>query len=107
MVTLDTWAEKSKFQYSGSVTAGTTINYGSKYGYTLTVTGEQYKRLRKTFLRKIVDIGTSRNKAPLGSIGNWLQNNVTKTAIASYVGPILIEEGYARKVGKHKIEILK
>ncbi len=57
--------------------------------------------------KKIVNIGTSRNKAPLGSIGNWLQNNVTKTAIASYVGPILTEEGYARKVGKHKIEILK
>ena len=102
---LKTWAERSQFQYSGSITTGTIITYGS--GYTQKITEKQYKSLRNAFLGKIIDIGTSRDKAPAGSMGHWLQNNVTKTAMASYVGPILIKEGYARKVGKHKIEILK
>jgi hypothetical protein len=50
-----------------------------------------------------VDIGTSRTDPPRGSVGEWLQLNVSKRAIASYVGPILIAEGYAEKAGRPKI----
>ena len=42
-----------------------------------------------------------------GSVGEWLQNNVTKTAIASYVGAILIHEGYAVKGKGAEIEFYK
>ena len=104
MINIKTWAKRSQFQYSGSITTGTIITYGS--GYTQKITKEQYESLRNAFLGKIIDIGTSRDNAPAGSMGNWLQNNVTRTAMASYVGPILIKEGYALRVGKHKIKIL-
>lgn len=46
-----------------------------------------------------VPCGTSRDKPQIGSLGEWLQGNVTKTAIASYVAAILVHEGYAKKDG--------
>lgn len=47
-----------------------------------------------------VDIGTSRNTPPESSVGGWLQVNITQTAMASYVGAILIYEGYAIRADK-------
>jgi hypothetical protein len=35
-------------------------------------------------------------------MGDWLQQNVSRTAIASYVGAILIDEGYATKGEKRR-----
>ena len=98
-----TWAGRSKFSYSGSVKEGTEIIYGK--GYAVKVSSEQYAKLLDFFAGNVVDIGTSRDNAPRGSLGAWLQANVTKTAIASYVGPILIHEGFGEKVGKSEIKI--
>ena len=103
MPRLQTWAGRSTFQYTGSVQTGTTITYGK--GFRVKVSGSDYSRLIRSFSRSTVEIGTSRTNPPAGSLGNWLQTNVIKTAIASYVGPILINEGYAEKVGKSKIRI--
>jgi hypothetical protein len=33
----------------------------------------------------------------IGSVGEWLKARVSKTALASYVGPILLEEGLAKR----------
>ncbi len=103
MPRLPTWAGKSSFQYTGSVDTGTTITYGK--GFTVNVSVSDYSRLVRFFSGSEVEIGTSRTNAPAGSLGKWLQDNVTRTAIASYVGPILINEGYAEKVGESKIRI--
>ncbi|MDR6564455.1 MULTISPECIES: hypothetical protein [unclassified Arcicella] len=92
---LPTWGGKSTFEYDGSVENGTKINFGSKN--IAFVSNEQYQMLLNTFLGKTVCIGTSRTSTPSGSLGEWLINNITKTAIASYVGAILVEEGYASK----------
>jgi hypothetical protein len=101
MKILNTWAEKSRFHYSGSVKEGTTIIYGK--GFSLAVSASQYSALLKHFRGRTVEIGTSRTNRPPGSVGEWFQFHVTKTAIASYVGPILIAEDYAEKVGGPKI----
>jgi len=98
-----TWAGKSSFEYSGSVKDGTTIVYGK--GFSVKVSPSDYSRLISLFTGSTVEIGTSRTNPPAGSLGNWLRSNVIKTAIACYVGPILINEGYAEKVGKSKISI--
>ena len=103
---MKTWAGRSKFKYDGSVDTGTRIFFG-KNSYSVSVSKNQYDRLRQRFLNQTVDIGTSRDNPPQGSLGTWLQKNVTKTAIASYVGPILIEEGYAEKIGKHEIRVVR
>ena len=104
MPTLSTWAGKSSFSYTGSVSQGTKLTYGS--GFVLTVSVFQYISLLNHFHCQMVDIGTSRTDPPRGSVGEWLQANVTKTGIVSYVGPILINEGYAIKVGGSQIRFL-
>lgn len=101
MQTLKTWAAKSKFSYTGSVNQGTRITYGR--GFSLSISASQYAELLNHFRGTTVDIGASRTDPPRGSVGEWLQSNVTKVAIASHVGPILIVEGYAEKAGGSRI----
>ena len=100
-----TWAGRSEFKYTGSVETGTEITYGK--GFKVRVSAQQYNRLRKNFINDVVSVGTTRTDPPKGSLGSWLQENVTRTAIASYVAPILIIEGYADYEGKHNIRIKK
>ena len=106
MRTLATWAGKSSFSYSGSVNQGTKISYGKEGAFFITVSGSQYTILLNNFRGRTVEIGTSRTDPPRGSIGEWLQANVTKTAIASYVGPILIAGGYAARIGRSQIKFI-
>ena len=102
---LETWGGRSKFNYSGSVETGTDIVYGQ--GWKVSVSAEEYVNLRHHFMGRIVQVGTSRTDPPPESLGAWLQANVTQLAIASYVAPILVIEGYAKRVGKHDIQIIK
>jgi len=94
--TLPTWGGKRKFDYEGSVATGTVIWYGKK-PYRAEVTQDEYEGLSKHFNGRMVLMGTPRIP-PLDSVGAWLQEHVTRTAIASYVGAVLIHEGYAERV---------
>jgi len=97
-----TWAGKTEFNYSGSVAEGTKITlYGKCH---VNMFASSYESLLDHFRGCTVDLGTSFNP-PGGSIGEWLKSNVTKTKMASYVGAILIAEGYAERVGKFGIKI--
>jgi hypothetical protein len=100
-----TWAGRSHFEYSGSVETGTDIIYGQ--GWKVRVDAQEYAALRRHFLNRIVPVGTSRTDPPEDSLGAWLQSNVTRTGIASYVAPILLLEGYAVRVGKSDIQIIR
>lgn len=71
--------------------------YFGKNG-VIEVTKEQYQSLLDIYAGMTINIVTSRNKASTNSLVYWLQNNITKTAIASYVGKILVQEGYAQNV---------
>jgi hypothetical protein len=92
---LQTWSGKSNFRYSGSVAQGTDIDYGGGLSFKARIGVQAYSALLRTFSGRETPIGTSRTAPPEGSLGAWLKANVSKTALASYVGPILIEEGYA------------
>ncbi len=97
-----TWAGKTEFYYSGSVTEGTSIIlYGSQ---KVLISASHYESLLERFRGCTVDLGTS-FKPSGGSIGEWLKSNVTKTKIAPRVGAILISEGYAERIGKTGIKI--
>ena len=100
-----TWGKRSSFDYFGSIKTGTEIKFGE--GRVITVTAQQYAALRKHFLNQVVAVGTSRTEPAKGSLGEWLKNNVTKLAIASYVAPILVLEGYAERVDTRDIRIIK
>jgi hypothetical protein len=100
-----TWGGQSSFEYSGSVETGTEIIYGK--GWKAKVSAQNYIELKRHFMGRIVPAGTSRTEPPSGSLGDWLQTNVTKAAIACYVASIIVIEGYAKRIGKHDICIIK
>jgi hypothetical protein len=100
---LPTWGTTSRFHYDGSVNSGTDIWYGSK-PYQTRVTQDQYRRLTEEFRGRTVALGTSREPPP-GSVGAWLEKHVIGRAIASYVGPILVHEGYAERVPSDSTKI--
>ncbi len=99
---LETWAGRSNFEYEGSVQTGTRINFG--VNQIVNVSSDDYSRLLNHFKGRTAPIGTSRTTPPKENVGEWLQNNITKVAIASYVGAILINEGYAVKGKGSEIE---
>jgi hypothetical protein len=90
-----TWGGNSQFDYSGSIATGTDIHYGKNNKYRIKISGSQYAELLAHFSGQEVLVGTDRVDPPAGSLGEWLKKNVTKTASASYVAPLLIQEGYA------------
>jgi hypothetical protein len=90
---LDTWAGRSKFMFVGTVEQGIFIYFGK--GHRIKVRAGQFARMLEHFAGCTVKVGTSRTNPPRDSLGTWLMANVTKTAIASYVAPILIAEGLA------------
>jgi len=104
MRTLLTWAGRSAFRYSGSVTDGITIRFGRGFRFRAQVSAEYFAALLKRFSGLTVKIGTARDAAPAGSLGAWLREHVTRVAIASYVGPVLIAEGYAEMFVADRIE---
>lgn len=95
---LSTWASRSEFEYSGSVELGTDIYFGTDFRYHEFISDGKYQMLLDYFKGKTVSIGTSRTSPPNGSVGKWLMSNVSKRALASYVGPILLYEGYAKRI---------
>lgn len=97
MTRLLTWAGRSSFNYEGSIITGTVIHYGK--GYKAFISENKYIELVEHFKGRIANIGTSHDNPPPGSVGDWLMNNVNKVSLASYVGSILIYEGYAEKLG--------
>lgn len=94
---LETWGGRSTFEYEGSVTTGTLIRFG-RDGWPARVSGEQYAQILAAFRGQMVNVGTSRDRAPEGSLGAWMQQHITRTALASYVAAILVHEGYAERV---------
>jgi len=99
---IDTWGAKSQFSYTGSVKEGTRITYG--IGSKISVSSTQYKDLLNQFRGRTVSVSVSRSKTELQSLGNWLKSNVTNTAIAGYVAPILVLEGYASRTSNNEVK---
>jgi hypothetical protein len=102
---IETWGGNSTFEYDGCVLSGTKIKYGTSN--SVNVSTQQYSALRNYFLGQVIKVGTARTGAPGNSLGDWLQNNVTKTAIASYVAAILVREGYALRESDTEIRIIR
>jgi hypothetical protein len=72
-------------------------------GNTIHVTSQQYIALLNQFQGQTVPAGISRTDLTPGSVGEWLQINVSPTARSSYVCPILIAEGYGERAGNTEL----
>ena len=104
MVTLKTRAKAAEFSYERTPDGSIRIEYGKRSEISISAT--DYERLIKTFSRQSVPLGASRDNPPTGSVGEWLQHNVTKTAIASYIGAILVYEERAAWVDDFTVQFL-
>lgn len=93
---LTTWGKKGRFHYRGSVVEGTKVVFG--HGSEFVVTSEQYATLLAHFRGRTVAIGASLNP-PRDSLGAWLRGKTGLHGLAAYVGPILVAEGYAERLG--------
>ena len=86
MKTLPTWSQRSTFSYAGfrEYRHHDFLWIGLPrlcHHWTVLSLLEQFRGMT-------VDVWASRTGPPARSVGEWLQANVTKTAIASYVCPI-------------------
>jgi DNA-3-methyladenine glycosylase I len=97
MLTLPTWAGRRVFKYSGSVRTGTWIYCGTEFRNRFEVPSSQYAAMLTKFAGQDVSIGTSRTTPPKGSLGAWLMEHYAQDAMTSYIGPILIAEGYVAR----------
>lgn len=104
MITLKTKAQGAVFSYEITARDDLRIRFG-KTGRA-TVSAAQYARLLRQFRGRVVAAGTSRDGPPAGSLGQWLQENVTKTAIASYMAAILVHEGRAQWEDDHTLRFV-
>ena len=95
--TLPTWSGESSFRYEGSVTTGITIRCGSEFSRRYSLCASQLREVLTLFAGREVPIGTHRTAPPKGSIGEWILLHFKRGGMMSYLGPILIEEGYAQR----------
>ena len=98
MIELKTKARGAKFFYEPTADGGFWLQHGR--GHERIVSGADVRQLVNHFRGSEVALGTSRTNPPPGSVGAWLLKEVTPVAIASYLGPILVREGYAEWVGR-------
>lgn len=102
---IPTWGGRSTFEYDGCVQTGTEIFFGT--GQQATITSGQWLALRANFLGRVVEIGTSRDNPPPGSMGEWFYHNIQDQALMSYVGVILVREYYATRENDTQIRVVR
>jgi hypothetical protein len=100
-----TWGGRSTFDYNGCIETGTEILFGENS--TRTITTHQWQALRQQFLGRVVEIGTSRDNPPPGSMGEWFYPNIYDQALMSYVGVILVRECYAVRESDTTIRVVR
>jgi hypothetical protein len=101
MVTLPTWGGRSQFQSDGSVTQGTSIIWKDRsqpagWSKPSLVKAEVYRRLLANFSGQEVTLGHCPDPPP-GSVEEWLKEQFDQWGLTSYIGPILVREGYAER----------
>ena len=90
-----TFGGGADFRYRGTTDTGTVIRY-SKDELELVLTQADYLRIWERFRGREVKVGTSQSP-PQDSLGAFLIREITHVGAASYVGRLLLEDGYAWK----------
>ena len=90
-----TFGGGAEFRCRGTTDTGTVIRYG-KDELELVVTQADYSKIWERFRGRDVKVGTSQSP-PQDSLGAFLISEITHVGAASYVGQLLVEDGYAWK----------
>jgi|ERR1035437_2736530 hypothetical protein len=93
---LKTWAHHKPFRYDlDRRTFNLLVYCGQASSHRYALDGQRLCEALAHFSGKDVQIGTHRTKPPQGSIGQWLLATCKRGGIMSYLGPVLIAEGFA------------
>jgi hypothetical protein len=94
---LPTWPGKKRLRYTGSILTGVTVQCGTGFAHAYSLNEFQLKEVLTRFSGREVKVGTHRTNPPDGSIGDWIRIQHKLGGFMSYLGPILIEEGFAQR----------
>lgn len=98
---MNAWGKRGRFTYQGDLERGTRIKYG--HGKSFIVPPSMYRELLTHFSGATVAIGLSRNPAR-HSLGSWLRARIHEPEVpVAYVGPLLVAEGAAERVGTESL----
>lgn len=103
MEMMPTWAARSQFAFEITPDDGYFITFGT--GTRALITNAQIAGVLTHFAGRKVPVGTSRNAAPPGSLGHYLQQHISSVALASYVAPLLLRFHGAQRVRDNQSEI--
>lgn len=103
-MTLRTWGGRSEFRYEGSVAQGTWISWKDKakaqgWSKPWLVKADEYRQLPSNFSGQEVTLGNYRNPQR-GSVEEWLKEKYDQWGLTSYIGAILVNEGYAERCAR-------
>jgi hypothetical protein len=94
---LPTWSGRKRFRYTGSVKTGVAVECGKDFAHSYSLDRFQLKEVLMRFSGREVKVGTHRTNPPDGSIGDWIRVEYKLGGFMSYLGPILLEEGFAER----------
>lgn len=107
MKELRTWSGANAFRYEGSVSTGITIHCGDGFSRTYRISHDAILDTLGRFSGKTTPVGCHRTAPPEGSIGDWLRVHHKRGGIMSYLGSILVQEGFARRTPEGLISIAR
>ena len=96
MPRIATWGGRSTFSYRRHVDGGVTVVYGNSRSKK-TLTADQINELLHHFAGRSVEVGASRDAAPVGSLEDWLQPRMGGTATATYFAAALVDLRLAQR----------
>jgi hypothetical protein len=95
---LPTWGGKQRFRYEfDRSTLDVRIFCGDNCSRIYQLDGASLREALVKFSGKESLAGTHRTEPPPDSIGDWLRVHCKRGGIMSYLGPLLIHEGYAKR----------
>ena len=100
MKTLFPWSGLREFRCEGSVPKGITFHTGVGFSHPYSLNATELHQILTEFSGREVKIGTHRTAPPDGSIGDWIKGRFKLGGIMSYLGVVLVEEGYAERCSK-------
>jgi hypothetical protein len=89
--TLSTWGGRAQFSYRDN---GNTLSLQYGNGQQYRVSAEHIERLRADHRGQLVAVF-----GPAPSLDAWTKTHVTRTRIATYLAPALIQLGFAERSG--------
>lgn len=94
-IELKTWGGRSNFKYKGNINTGIELIFGNNNRFF--IRPEKISKLLEELKGKTIQVGSAFKDPKKDTLEYWLQNNVTKTSISTYLASVLVNEKIVQK----------